>query len=202
MPHVRHRAQSTKQGRPPISELSILSSTTRFQPPPSLLSTPLPPSFSFPFPFIATAQTFRYIPVYRRENRSANFADFCKRSSSSFLLIPLDLFFQFTRVCVRVQSSTPVQARSPQPRFHPKSSSNMGFILDFWLRFNQNRHARKITGSKITACVSLLVPLRFRNRLLLVPDIQSMPPSPWAIVPSRSSFLPHLGKQTMVSAVG
>lgn len=31
----------------------------------------------------------------------------------------------------------------------------MGFILDCWLRFNQNRHVRKITGSKITACTFL-----------------------------------------------
>lgn len=34
----------------------------------------------------------------------------------------------------------------------------MGFILGFWLRFNQNRHVRKVTGSKITACTFISSP--------------------------------------------
>jgi hypothetical protein len=32
----------------------------------------------------------------------------------------------------------------------------MGFIIDLWLRFNQNRHVRKVTGSKITAFYAAL----------------------------------------------
>ena len=35
--------------------------------------------------------------------------------------------------------------------------SSMGVILDFWVRINQNRHVRKVTGSRITAGTVLLL---------------------------------------------
>ena len=32
----------------------------------------------------------------------------------------------------------------------------MGVVLDLWIRFNRNRHVRKVTGSKITGCTFAL----------------------------------------------
>lgn len=61
----------------------------------------------------------------------------------------------------------------------------MGFILDLWLRFNQNRHVRKVTGSKVTAC---MYPLR-SDRLSLPPiatlTLQSTPLSLLLTAPSK-----------------